>query len=118
KSTDAHRVRASRIFTAMWGSIAIGFALFANLVENLIEAINILGSVFYGVVLGIFLVAFFLKRVGGTAVFTAALIAQSFVIALYFTVDIGYLWFNFIGCLSCVALSAALQMLLVERSNR
>ena len=53
--------------------VAIGFALFANLAENLIQAVNILGSMFYGVVLGIFLVAFFLKRIGGTAVFWAAI---------------------------------------------
>ena len=71
---------ASKWFTALWGLIAVGFALFANLVENLIQAVNILGSVFYGVMLGIFLVAFFLRRVGGTAVFFAALAAQTLVL--------------------------------------
>lgn len=110
--TESHRMAMSRVFTAMWGLIAVGFALFANLVENLIEAINILGSVFYGVVLGIFLVAFFLKRIGGTAVFTGALIAQAIVLAFYFTSSIGYLWFNFIGCVSCILLSALIQALL------
>lgn len=109
--TDGKRVALSRWFTMMWGTIAIGFALFANLVENLIEAINILGSVFYGVVLGIFLVAFFLKRVGGTAVFAAALVAQSIVIALYFTSTIGYLWFNFIGCAVTVGLALIVSVL-------
>jgi solute:Na+ symporter, SSS family len=115
KTSDKHRVMASRLFTLMWGLIAISFALFANLVENLIEAINILGSVFYGVVLGLFLVAFFLKRVGGTAVFTGAVIAQAIVIGFYLTADIGYLWFNLIGCASTVLLSLAIQSVLNVR---
>ena len=59
-----------------WGAIAIGFALFANLVSNMLEAVNIVGSVFYGVVLGLFLVAFFIRYVRGTAVFYAAVLAQ------------------------------------------
>ena len=75
----------SKLFTALWGFVAIAFALFANLAENLIQAINILGSVFYGVVLGLFLVAFFLKWVRGTAVFWAALASQALVFGLYFS---------------------------------
>ena len=71
KPRDAHYVAASKWFTAFWGLVALGFALFANLVENLIQAVNIVGSIFYGVMLGLFLVAFFLRRVGGTAVFWA-----------------------------------------------
>jgi hypothetical protein len=89
--------------------VAIGFALFANLAENLIQAVNILGSVFYGVVLGLFLVAFFLKRVGGTAVFWAALAAQVLVFALYSTLSISYLWYNVIGCAACMGFSVILQ---------
>jgi solute:Na+ symporter, SSS family len=89
--------------------VAIAFALFANLAENLIQAVNILGSVFYGVVLGLFLVAFFLRRVGGTAVFWAALASQVLVFALYFTLPISYLWYNVIGCAACMALSLAVQ---------
>jgi solute:Na+ symporter, SSS family len=106
---DAHYVAASRVFTAFWGLVAIGFALFAHLAENLIQAVNILGSIFYGVVLGLFLVAFFLKGVGGTAVFWAAVIAQALVFILYFSLGISYLWYNVIGCAACVALSALLQ---------
>jgi Na+/proline symporter len=109
---DAHYVKAAKWFTAAWGVFAIGFALFANFLENLIEAINILGSIFYGVVLGIFLVAFFLRRIGGTAVFAAALIAQVIVIALYFSLTISYLWYNLIGCALCVVISLILQPLL------
>jgi Na+/proline symporter len=106
---DAHYVTASKWFTAFWGLFAIGFALFANLAENLIQAVNILGSVFYGVVLGIFLVAFFLKRVGGTSVFWGALAAQLLVFAMYSTLSISYLWYNVIGCAACMAFSVILQ---------
>src|ERR1039458_3652059 len=81
-ATDAHYVTASKWFTLLWGLVALAFALFANLVENLIQAVNIIGSVFYGVVLALFLVAFFLRWVGGTAIFWAA--------------SISYLWYNFI----------------------
>ena len=98
-------------FTTLWGGVGILFALFANLVENLIQAINILGSIFYGVVLGIFLVAFFLRRVGGSAVFWAALGAQALVIVLYLSLSIGFLWYNLIGCVACVAFSLILQTL-------
>ncbi len=108
-ATDAHYVAASRCFTILWGLVAIGFALFANLAENLIQAVNILGSIFYGVVLGLFLTAFFLRRIGGTAVFWAALAAQSLVFVLYFSLSISYLWYNFIGCAACVLFSAAIQ---------
>jgi SSS family solute:Na+ symporter len=110
-ATDAHYVLASKAFTVLWGFVALSFALFANLAENLIQAVNILGSVFYGVVLGLFLVGFFLKRIGGTAIFWAALVAQIAVFVLYFSLNdrISYLWYNFIGCAACVLLSVLLQ---------
>jgi SSS family solute:Na+ symporter len=114
---DAHYVMASKCFTAFWGLVAIGFALFANLAENLIQAVNILGSVFYGVVLGIFLVAFFLRRIGGTAVFWAALAAQALVFALYRALPISYLWYNVIGCAACMAFSMILQAAIGFRGN-
>jgi hypothetical protein len=79
------------------------------MVENLIEAVNILGSLFYGTILGIFLTAFLLKRVGGNAVFLAALLAEGTVIALFFTTDIGYLWYNLIGCGLVLVLGTVLQ---------
>ncbi len=111
---ERRNVRAAKWFTALWGFVAIGFALFAGFSENLIEAINIIGSIFYGVVLGIFLVAFFLKRVGGTAVFWAAVVAQLLIFALfYFYRDrVAYLWYNLIGCAACVGLSLFLHALL------
>ena len=83
--------------------------MFASLAENLIQATNIVGSIFYGVVLGMFLVAFFLKKIGGTAVFWAALAAQAMVFVFYFTLTISYLWYNIIGCAACMLFSFILQ---------
>ncbi|MBL8886828.1 MAG: sodium:solute symporter [Phycisphaerales bacterium] len=108
-ATDAHYVSASRWFTVLWGAIAIGFALFARLAENLIQALNIIGSIFYGPVLALFLVAFFLKWIRGTAIFWAAIAAQLLVIALYFSIDISYLWYNFIGPGACILFAIAIQ---------
>jgi Na+/proline symporter len=121
---EARNVRVAKWFTAFWGAVAIAFALFAGFAENLIEAINIIGSIFYGVVLGIFLVAFFLKHVRGTAVFWAAVVAQTFIFALYLlrhrfpALDISYLWYNLIGCAVCVALSLMLQIMLRDRTGQ
>jgi SSS family solute:Na+ symporter len=112
---EARNVRVARRFTALWGAVAVAFALFAGFAENLIEAINILGSIFYGVVLGLFLVAFFLRHVGGTAVFLAAVVAEVLVVAMYFSLNIGYLWYNLIGCAACIVLSLALQAALPPR---
>jgi solute:Na+ symporter, SSS family len=120
---EARNVRAAKWFTALWGIVAVAFALFAGFSENLIEAINIIGSIFYGVVLGIFLVAFFLKHIGGTAVFWSAVISQSIIFALYFlrhrfpVLDFSYLWYNFIGCAACVGLGLVLQMLMPSRNH-
>lgn len=101
--TDKHYLNMSKIFTILWGAIALFFAATASLFDNLIEAVNIVGSIFYGTILGIFIVAFFLKKVGGNAVFLAALVAEMIVITI-FTLDqyeyvkIAYLWLNLIGC--------------------
>ena len=109
---EARNVRVAKWFTALWGLFAVGFALFAGFAENLIEAVNILGSIFYGVVLGLFLVAFFLKRVGGTAVFWGAVAAQLLVFVLFGTLSISYLWYNLIGCAAVMVFSLLLQTLL------
>ena len=117
-ATDDHYVASSKWFTLLWGLIAIVFALYANLAENLIQAINIVGSIFYGVMLALFLVAFFLRKVGGTAIFWAALAAQTLVFILYFSLSISYLWYNFIGCAACVVFSLILEAALGSTSNR
>ncbi len=112
EASDQHILVASKLCTVFWGIVAIAFASFASLLDNLIQAVNILGSIFYGTVLGIFLVAFFVKYVRGNAVFFAALISQGTVIALYFLSGIGYLWFNVIGCALVVVLSLVLQVVM------
>jgi SSS family solute:Na+ symporter len=112
QAEDAHYVAATRWFTVMWGAIAVGFALFASLAENLIQAVNIVASIFYGVVLGLFIVAFFLRSVRGTAIFWAAIAAQILVFALFATLKISYLWYNLIGCAACMVFSLALQAVL------
>jgi SSS family transporter len=103
-------VLVSKLFTGLWGLVAVAFAGFAALLDNLIEAVNILGSIFYGTVLGIFLVAFFVRHVQATAVLIAALVAQASVITLFFTTDVGFLWFNVIGSALVVLLSLVLQL--------
>lgn len=108
-ASDDHYLLVSKLLTAAWGGVAISFALFANLLENLIQAINILGSIFYGSILGIFLVAFFLRFVRGSAVFVAALTSQALVLFLFYTTKIGYLWYNVLGCVVVLSLSALLE---------
>lgn len=105
EGSDKHYLIASKMFTIFWGGFAIFFALFANSLGSLIEAVNILGSLFYGTILGIFLVAFYIKKVNGNAVFLAAIIAEIAVLIFFFFTDIPYLWFNFIGCVLVVVLA-------------
>ncbi len=105
---------ASKLFTVLWGAVAIAFASFASLFDNLIEAVNILGSIFYGTVLGIFLVAFFLKKVSATPVLIAAVVAQSVVVWSFFATDLGFLWFNVIGSAIVVAVAWPLERVIGE----
>lgn len=109
EASDRESVRVTKFFTAFWGIIAILIALFAHLSENLIQAVNILGSIFYGVLLALFMVAFFLRRVHGTAIFWSAVTAQCLVFFLYYKLTISYLWYPLIGCSVCVLLSILLQ---------
>ncbi|UCD23553.1 MAG: sodium:solute symporter [Gemmatimonadota bacterium] len=119
-ASERHYVTSSRWLTIFWGMIAIGFALFANQQENLIEAINIVGSLFYGVVLGMFCVAFFIKYVEGWAVFWGAVVSQALIFVMFFSgfFDFSYLYYNMIGCVGCVALSIALQFAVNRRQMR
>jgi SSS family solute:Na+ symporter len=105
--SDKHYLAASRVFTALWGAVAVGFAGFAALLDNLIQAVNIVGSLFYGPMLGVFLLGLFTKRIGGTSAFVATLIGEVSVIAVFLFSGIGFLWYNVVGCV-CVALSAFL----------
>ena len=107
--SDRHYLNASKGFTIMWGLFALGFAAFASLFDNLIQAVNYIGSLFYGSILGVFLVAFFLKKVGSTQVFIAAIIAEVIIIAISIAermdyIEFAYLWLNAVGCLLVVGM--------------
>ena len=109
-ATDAHYVRAAKLFTAAWGVLAVLFATFASLLDNLIQAVNILGSLFYGTILGIFLVGFSARRVRGTAVFIAAIASEAVVVSMFLGTNVSFLWYNAIGCLGVVLFSGALEL--------
>jgi Na+/proline symporter len=111
-----HDLLASKAFTALWGVVAISFGAFASLIDNLIEAVNILGSIFYGTVLGIFLVAFFFKHVTGTPVLIGAACSQALVVALFFASDLGFLWFNVVGSAVVVLVACVLEGIVSRRS--
>jgi SSS family solute:Na+ symporter len=115
---DRHYVRVSKAATIFWGLYAIAFAQFANHLGSLIEAVNIMGSLFYGTILGIFLIAFYFKRIGGNATFIAAIIAELTVLSCHFFTKIPYLWFTVIGCVLVLSLAAALNPLLPEKKER
>ena len=116
-TSDRHDLFVSKLFTVLWGAVAVSFATFAALLDNLIEAVNILGSIFYGTVLGLFVVGFFVRRVSATPVLLAALVAQALVIALFLTSSLGFLWYNVIGCGVVVAVSIVLEQLPGVGSN-
>ena len=109
--TELQSVNTSKWLTLVWGVIAIIFALSAQLVENLIEAVNILGSVFYGTILGVFLTAFFLKKVGAKAVLVGIVIGQLTVFLLFYNETVGYLWFNVIGCAIVMIVSYVISIM-------
>lgn len=107
--TDSHYYNASKWITLFWGIFCIATAMFASQLGSLIEAVNILGSLFYGTMLGIFVVAFYFKRIGSTAVFYAALLAEAGVIAVYTADIVSFLWLNVIGCLLVVLVALSID---------
>ncbi len=109
EKSDAHFVNASKWFTLGWGILAILVACVANLFENLIEIVNIIGSIFYGNILGIFLLAFFVKFVRGKAVFIAAIITQILIVTVFFLDWLPYLWLNLLGCALVMGIAIVLQ---------
>ncbi len=108
-ASDAHYLKVSKWSTLLWGIYAIIFAMFANRLGTLIEAVNILGSLVYGTILGIFVVAFFLKRVGGRAVFIGAVLSESIILGLFFFSDLPFLWYNVVGCLGVVLFALLIE---------
>ena len=107
--SENHYLKASKWFTFLWGILAIIFACVANLFDNLIQLVNIIGSIFYGNVLGIFLLAFFFKNVKSKAVFSAAIITQIIVIFGWWNNWMPYLWLNFFGCALVMILALFIQ---------
>ena len=109
EENDLHYVTASKWFTLLWGVLAILVASIANLFDNLIQLVNIIGSIFYGNVLGIFLLAFFVKYVKGNAVFIAAIITQLIIFAVYSADILPYLWLNLLGCALVMVIAVIIQ---------
>ncbi len=107
----------SRLATLAWGGYAILLAQYASRLGSLIEAVNILGSLFYGTILGIFLVAFYLKKIGGTATFLGAILAEIVVVAFFMFSGISFLWYNLIGCAGVVIFAAILNQFLPPKSE-
>jgi len=116
KSED-HYVKASKWFTLAWGIIAISVACIANLFDNLIQLVNIIGSIFYGNVLGIFLLAFFIKYVKGNAVFIAAVITQIIIILVFILDWLPYLWLNLLGCVLVMGIAILIQTFFKNKNN-
>lgn len=127
QKSDKHFVNASKLFTIMWGIIAILFACFGTLFENLIQLVNIIGSIFYGTVLGIFLVGFYVKFVKGKAIFWAAALSQLTIFLIYYFAihiypsgqeKLGYLWLNFIGAVLTLAFSVVFQVVMKDKGGK
>ena len=114
--SDQHYLKSAKMFTLIWGGIALSFAAFASLFENLIEFVNIVGSLFYGTILGVFVVAFFFEKVKSRAVFVGAIVGElvvltTFALDYYEVFELAYLWLNLIGCVVVVFVSVLLQPL-------
>jgi len=116
EASDEKYLKASRWSTVIWGVICIAMALYASKIGNLIEAVNILGSYIYGTILGVFLVAFYVKQVGGKAVFYAAIITEIVVCICGYQKIVAYLWLNVIGCLLVVLLAYIIQQFFKKKT--
>jgi hypothetical protein len=111
-ASERRFVLVSRLATVFWGLFAIGFAQQASRLGSLVEAVNILGSLFYGTILGVFLTGFYVRAVSGTAVFVAAIVAEATVIACYLFAPISFLWYNVVGCAAVILLAVLIEGIL------
>ena len=127
EKSERHYVNATKFFTLFWGIVAILFASIGTLFENLIQLVNIVGSIFYGTVLGIFMVGFYVKRVQAKAIFFSAAISQITIFIIYYYAififesgeeKLGYLWLNFIGALLTIVLSVLIQATLFDKKRQ
>ena len=116
EASEKHYVFVSKLATVFWGLFAIGFAAFVSQLGTLIEAVNILGSLFYGTILGIFLLAFYFKKVNATPTFLAAIIAEIVVICCFLFTKISFLWYNLIGCLLVILLAHIIDSFMKSKS--
>lgn len=116
--SESHYLKATKLSVVFWGIVCIITACFISLFENLIQLVNIIGSIFYGTVLGVFLIAFFIKFVKGKAAFWSALITQISVIIIYNLDIVSYLWLNLVGALMVILLAIALQLVLGNDNNK
>ena len=112
EKSDKHYVNATRVFTVFWGIVAILFACIGTLFENLIQLVNIIGSIFYGTVLGIFLVGFYIKYIRAKAIFWGAIITQLLIFYIFYLDIVSFLWLNFIGALLTIIIAIVLQFFL------
>lgn len=126
EKSEKHYLNATKFFTLLWGIIAILFACIGTLFENLIQLVNIVGSIFYGTVLGIFLVGFYLHKIQAKAIFSSAIISQLTIFVIYYFAiaifpsgeeKLGYLWLNFIGALLTISLSLFLQLTIYRQKS-
>lgn len=115
--SEMHYFKASRWFTFGWGMFCIATAMFASQLGSLIEAVNVLGSLFYGTILGIFLVAFYMKKITGSSVFYAAIVTEVCVISIYIADVISFLWLNVIGCLLVMGFAWFIHCVFVKKVN-
>jgi SSS family transporter len=117
EKSEKHYVNATKYFTLLWGIIAILFACFGTLFENLIQLVNIVGSIFYGTVLGIFLVGFYVKYVKANAIFFGATISQFTIFYIYYLDIVSFLWLNFIGAMLTLILSIIFQFFIFRNKE-
>ena len=116
KASDKAYLDASRLATGFWGLVCIGMALYAGKVGNLLEAVNQLGSYIYGTILGVFVVAFYLRKIRGTPVFIAAVLSEIIIIVMGLTNVIAYLWLNAIGCFLVIIIAWMMNMLMSPKT--
>jgi len=115
-ASDQNYLNASRLATVFWGVVCVIMALYASKLGNLLEAVNQLGSYIYGTVLGVFVVAFYMKRINGNAVFIAAILSEAAILYLGLSKTVAYLWLNPIGCFLVMILGLALNRLVPQKS--
>jgi Na+/proline symporter len=117
EKSDKHYVNATKVFTIFWGIVAILFACIGTLFENLIQLVNIIGSIFYGTVLGIFLVGFYIKYIRAKAIFWGAIITQLMIFYIFYLDIVSFLWLNFIGAIMTIVIATLLQFFLFSDRN-